>query len=872
MIILIPLIAVSFSAWGSGCLPGNLAILAPDTIVNNVPDTLLVSADTLDMAKKADKFMLQAKIDYASADSLNMDIKNKVAWMYGNASIEYEELKLKAAIIKIDFQNNTVHAYETQDSLGNSIGTPDFTQGDLKFSAKELAYNFTTRKGFIQTVITKEGDGYLHGSEVKKVNDSVTNVHTGEYTTCDLKEHPHFSLKFSRAKVISGNMIVTGPAYMNIEGVPLPLALPFGLFPNKNGRSSGLIIPKYGEAANRGFYLEDGGYYFGISDHFDLKLTGDIYSRGSWALKPVVSYKKRYKYSGNFSIKYAINITGTKGTSDYQKRKDFFVAWSHRQDAKARPNSVFSASVNAGSSSFNKYNPTTVSDYLNNTFSSSVSYDLRLGQFANFTSSARHSQNTSSKTVTLTLPEVSFGISRLYPFKRKVQTGKPAWYESISITYNMNTRNELSTYDSLVFTQESFDRFNTGMKHTIPVSGSFKVLKYFTWSNSISYNERWYVRSIQKTWFSDTLVSGSDTTFGYVETDTIRGFKAARDYSFSSSLSTTFYGMKQFRKGPVKAIRHVVRPSVGFSFMPDFGREQLGYYRTVQVDAEGNTEKYSIFGGSGTFSPLYGIPSSQKSGSLNFSLSNNLEMKVRSKKDTITGTQKIMLIDNLSFSSSYDLARDSLNWSNLSVSGRTTLFKKIQINYGSSYSPYAADSLGRTLNKFQYSVNKKLFRFNNSNWTLSVGYDLTPKKTAKKSAPPASASNPEIEDVQNNPQLYIDWDNPWSLRVDYNFRYSNQYVFSTKSIKSDLIQTFRVSGDINVTPKWKFSMQTGYDFEMKEFAFTQVTIYRNLHCWEMRFSWVPYGTMKSWNFTINAKASILQDLKLTKKKDFRDNY
>ena len=815
--------------------------------------------------------MLNAKIDYSSADSLSMDIKNKVAWMYGNASIEYEDLKLKAAIIKIDFKNNTVHAYASQDSLGNAVGMPDFTQGELNFKAKELSYNFTTRKGFIQSVITKEGDGYLHGSEVKKVNDSVTNVGPGEYTTCDLPKHPHFSLKFSRAKIISGSMIVTGPAYMNIEGVPLPLVLPFGLFPNKRGRSSGLIIPKYGEATNRGFYLEDGGYYFGISDHFDLKLTGDIYSRGSWALKPVVTYKKIYKYSGNFSIKYAINITGTKGTNDYNKSKDFFVTWSHRQDPKARPNSVFSASVQAGSSSYNRYNPATVSDYLNTSFSSSVSYDVRLGQLANLTASARHSQNTSSKTVTLTLPEVSFGINRIYPFKKKVQTGKPSWYESISITYNMNTRNELSTYDSLVFTREAFDRFNTGMRHSIPLSGSFKVLKFFTWSNSINYAERWYVRSINKTWISDTIVVGNDTLNGYVDIDTISGFKAARDYSFSSSLGTTFYGMKQFRKGPVRAIRHVVRPSVGFSYLPDFGREQLGYYRTVQVDAAGNTERYSIFGGNGTFSPLFGVPSAQKSGSLNFSLSNNLEMKVRSLKDTITGTKKIMLIDNLSFSASYDLARDSLNWSNLSVSGRTTLFKKIQVNYSSSYSPYAADTLGRTLNKFQYSVDRKLFRFNNSNWNLSVGYDLSPKKTTKKPAPPASSSKEEIEDVQNNPKLYIDWDNPWSLQVNYNLRYSNQYVYKTRSTKSDLIQTFGVAGEINVTPKWKFSMQTGYDFEQKEFSFTQVTIYRNLHCWEMRFSWVPYGAMKSWNFTISAKASILQDLKLTKKKDFRDN-
>ncbi len=872
--------------------PDTASSLNPDTLFTNVQDTLLVSSDTIGAGEKTKKFMLSAKIDYASADSLSMDMEKKMAWMYGNASIEYEDIKLKAAIIAISFEDNTIHAYAMQDSLGNDIGTPEFTQGSLSFKSKEIAYNFTTRKGLIQNVITKEGEGFLHGSIIKKINDSVTNVGRGEYTTCDLEQSPHFSLKYSKAKVLSGNMIVTGPAYMSIEGVPLPLALPFGLFPNKKGRSSGLIIPKYGESANRGFFLEDGGYYFGLNDYFDLKLTGDIYSRGSWALKPALTYKKRYKFSGNFSLKYAITKLGTLGSTDYSKKTDFFVTWSHRQDPKARPNSVFSASVNAGSSSFNKYNPSTVNDYLSNTFSSSVSYDMRLGTWGNLTSSARHSQNTTSKQVTLSLPEVSFGINRIYPFKRKIQTGKPAWYESINVTYNMNMRNELSTFDSLVFQRDVASRFSNGIKHSVPVSGSFKVMKYFSWSNSINYNERWYTRSIRKTWIDDTLVTGGVTQYGYVDTDTIAGFKTSRDYSFNSSLSTTIYGMKQFKKGPLRAIRHVIRPSVGFNFLPDFGREDLGYWKTVQSDAFGHTEKYSVFGSNGTFQPLYGAPPSQKSGAINFGITNNLEMKVRSLKDTITGTKKVMLIDNFSLSTSYDLAKDSLRWSNINLSARTTLFKKVQISYSSSYSPYGlysqpfygytildyytnpfySSTPGPIINKSQYSMNKKLLRFLNAGWNLSVGYDLKPKKKTAKKAVPGSTTPQELEDVQTNPQLYIDWDNPWTLHVDYNFRYTSVPVLTTGELKRDIIQTLRFAGDINVTEKWKFSMQTGYDFEQKNFAFTQVTIYRNLHCWEMRFSWIPYGQQKSWNFQINAKSSLLQDLKLTRKKDFRDNF
>ena len=831
--------------------------------------------------------MLSAKIDYASADSLSMDIKNKIAWLYGNASIEYEDIKLKASLISIDFDKNIIHAYATEDSLCNPVGTPEFKQGDLSFKSKEFAYNFTTKKGLIQNVVTKEGDGYIHGTVIKKVNDSVTDVGRGEYTTCDLPDHPHFSLQFTKAKVISGNMIVTGPAWITIEGVPLPIALPFGLFPNKKGRSSGLIIPRYGESANRGFFLENGGYYFGLSDYFDLSLTGDIYSRGSWAIKPTMTYKKRYRYSGNFSFKYAYTVAGTKGTPDYVNQKDFFVSWSHRQDPKARPNSVFSASVNAGSSSYNKYNPTSLNDYLSNQFSSSVTYDMKLGNFGQLTTSARHSQNTSNHQVTLSLPEIAFGINRIYPFKRKTQTGKPAWYESINVTYKLDAKNELNTADSLVFKSDVGNRFVNGIRHSIPISGSFKIMKYFSWSNSINYTERWYMKTVRETWVNDTTPRG-----GYINIDTINGFKAARDYSFSSSISTTIYGMKQFKKGPIQAIRHVVRPSVGFSYLPDFGTPELGYWLPVQYNAKGDIAKYSIFGGTGTINPLYGAPPSQKSGAINLGITNNLEMKVRSPKDTVTGTRKVMLIDNFSITTSYDLAKDSLRWSDIILSARTTLFKKVQISYQSDYSPYGlyrqpfygytmwdfyrnpfySPIPGPVINTSQYKMNKKLFRFVNSGWNLSFGYDLKPKTKVAKKPPPGSATTAEIEDVKNNAHLYIDWDNPWSLHVNYNFRLATIPVPTTGELKRDIIQTFSVAGDINITKKWKVSATTGYDFQQKAFAYTSINIFRDLHCWEMRMNWIPYGTQKSWNFQINAKSSLLQDMKLTKKKDFRDSF
>ncbi|MDO9256001.1 MAG: putative LPS assembly protein LptD [Bacteroidales bacterium] len=852
-----------------------------DSLNANVPEVHIVLPDSTGAEEKANKFMLSAKIDYASADSLSMDIKNKIAWMYGNATIEYEDIKLNAAIISINFENNTIHAYATEDSLCNPVGNPEFKQGDLSFKSKEIAYNFTTRKGLIQNVITKEGDGFIHGTVIKKINDSVTDVGRGEYTTCDLEENPHFSLKFTKAKVLSGNMIITGPAWISVEGVPIPLGLPFGLFPNKKGRSSGLIIPTYGESAKSGFYLEGGGYYFGLNDYFDLKLTGDIYSRGGWALKPFLTYKKRYRYSGSLEFKYAKTVYGTLGDADYSNRSDFNFRWSHQQDQKARPNSVFSASVNLGSSKYNIYNPSTVNDFLNNTMQSSVSYAMRFGTWGNLTAAASESQQTQTRSVNLSLPSISFSTSRFYPFKKKTPVGAAKWYESLTVGYSMTMSNTLSTYDSLVFKPGIGKKFVNGMNQNIPLSVSIKFLKFFSWNNSVNYTERWYTKTIRKNWVSDTSALG-----GFINIDTISGFATERDYSFNSSVSTTIYGMKTFRKGPVRAIRHVMRPSVSFNYVPEFGTEKLGYWRSVQTDEKGTISKYSIFEGS-----ISGGAPQYKSGSVGFSLGNNLEMKVRSEKDTVTGTQKVMLIENFSISTGYDLAKDSLRWSDISLQASTTLFKKIHITYNSSYSPYGLYSmpfygytmwdsytspfynstLGPKINTTQYSMNKKLLRFVNAGWSLSLGYDLKPKTKITKKAPPGSATKEEIEDVKNNKDLYIDWDNPWSLHFDYNFRLTSTPNLTTGLINREVIQTLGVSGDVNVTEKWKFSARSGYDFKQKAFAFTQLTIYRNLHCWEMRFSWVPYGTQKSWNFQINAKSSLLQDLKLTKKKDFRDN-
>lgn len=823
---------------------------------------------------KANKKALKVKVEYSSDDSICFDFKIQKAFLYKNAEINYEKINLKAAYVEASFKNNIAFAKGVTDSTNKETGTPEFKDGDQTFRSKTLEYNFDTKKGVSTNVITKEGEGYLHGSIIKKMTNNTTNAYKGGYTTCDL-DHPHYSMIYTKAKVIPDSKIITGPVFLNIEDVTLPVFLPFGLFPNKKGRNSGILIPSYGESANRGFYFENGGYYFGISDYMDLEVRGDIYTRGSYAIKPTFAYKKRYKYSGNFSFNYALNKTGTEGTPDFSKSKDFSIRWTHNQDPKARPNSTFSANVDLQSRKYNQYNPVSANNYLSNTFSSSVAYQTTLWEKWFFTSNLNLTQNTLTKSVTVTLPEISLSTNQFYPFRSNNVVGKTKWYENISVNYKMNARNELDTYDTLLFKPEMFDQFNYGMQHSIPISSSIKLFKHFNLTNTLSFNERWYPKSISEHWVNDTLKTATDTVVGYVRTDTINGFKAAHDFSFSSSLSTKIYGILQFKKGPVNAIRHVITPNIGFSFRPDFADPWWGYYRKVQVDSTGRKELYSIFE-DGNYHSLYGTPPSGKSGSINLSLSNNLEMKVRSRKDTVTGTKKIILIDNFTISTSYDLAKDSIKWAPISMNGHTTLFKNLQIYYASVWNLYALDSLGRTINRYEWDVNHRLMRFNNNSWSFSLNWNTSSEKLKNKNKKdvkkPVSGTPEEIDAVNNNPSDYLDWNNSWSLNIAYTFRRTSNYIALTDKTKKSIIQTLSFNGDVSITPKWKFSFNSGYDFENGKFSYTSVNVIRDLHCWEMRFNWIPIGGMKSWNFAINVKSSVLKDLKLTKKKDFRDRW
>jgi len=859
----------------------------PDTNITAIPDTLVT-----DSLAGGSEEALDAKVDYKANDSTIFDLDNKKVFLYGNAEINYDDINLKAAYIEIDFEKNEVYATGMPDSTGKDIGLPVFKQADQNFKSRVMRYNYRSKKGFINKVITEDGSGYLHGETVKKMGDDVVNISRGSYTTCNLEEHPHFEFRYNKSKVIPKKRIVTGPAYLVVEDVPTPLMIPFGWFPNKQGQRSGIILPTYGESKDRGFFFEGMGYYAYINDYLDFKVLADVYTLGSWAVRPSARYKKKYKYSGSANFTYAINITGVKETPDYSKKRDFKIQWSHRQDPKARPNSTFSADVNIVSSTLNRYNPSTTQDYLSNTFRSSIAYQTNFKGKYFLTINAAHDQNTLTKIVNVTLPELSFSVNRFNPFSSKKRVGPSKWYNNISVSYNLNAKNTVTAPDSVILTTEALDLMKNGIKHSMPISSPVKLMKYFNWTNSISLNDRMYFESYRKSWSNDTLFTDNDTIVGYIVKDTLNGFNNIFDYSFSSSLSTKVYGMIQFgNKFPVNAIRHVFTPTVSFSYRPDFSSDFWNYYDSY-IDEEGDEVRYSKYEGA-----LYGGPPSGNSGVINFSFANNLEMKVRSKKDTITGLKKMGLIDNFTINFSYDLAKDSLKWSALSLSGNTRLFKNLYLTYRSSLDPYILDSTGtRNLNQTEWSVNRRLLRLEQTNWSVSLDWRLNSKDFGKKDkkaetaapgtpmpgtdesmtgfASPDLATEAEREEIELNPDQYIDWSIPWDITMRYTFNYTvvRNYEDYILDRTEKIVQTLGLSGNVSITPKWKIGFMTGWDFEANDLSYTSISIYRDLHCWEMRFNWIPTGYQQSWNFTINAKASLLQDLKLNKKKDFRDNF
>lgn len=845
-------------------------------------DSLGMDSLAVDTTKK--KEPLDAPVIYEASDSI-VFTKDGYAHLYGEGKVNYQNIELTSAVITMNMDSSTVFAKGVADTTGVETGTPIFKDGETPYESKIMRYNFKTKKGFINSIVTQQGEGYVTSEEGKKgANDEIYMRH-GKYTTCDNHEHPHFYLKLSMAKVRPKKNVVFGPAQLVVEDVPLPIAVPFGFFPFNSSYSSGFIMPTYGDEMNRGFYLRDGGYYFAISDQMDLKVLGEIFTKGSWGLSAASNYNKRYKFSGSFNASYLVTKTGEKNMPDYSVSKDFRIQWSHRQDAKANPNSSFSASVNFATSSYDRsslsslYNP---QQYSQNTKASSVSYSRNFPEIGlNISSTFNITQNTRYSSLSMTLPDVNISLNRIYPFKRKKSVGDERWYEKISLQYTGSITNSISTKDNLLF-KTPLTQWENGMQHKIPVSATFNLFKYINIVPSFNYTERWYLRKVKQSY--DPSPASTD----HVKRDTINGFNRLYDYNLSLQMNTKLYGMYKplFMKSKELQIRHVFTPTVSYTYTPDFGKSRYGYYDTytyTDEDGEVRTVEYSPYEGA-----VYGYPGKNMSQNISFSVDNNIEMKMKSDKDT-TGYKKISLIDQLGASLSYDVANK--RWSDLSMNLRLKLTKSYTFNMNASFATYAYEfdengnvvvgdrtewSYGR-FGRFQGYSGSFSYTLNNDTFKKLFGKkeeDEKNKDNKGKEENEDEETDEETEEQNNNSNMrktekasvdsdgYLAFKFPWSVSLSYSYSIredrSKDINIKTMRYPYSLTHSLNVSGNFKIGSRWNMTYSTGYDFTSKEMSMTTLNITRDLHCFNMSCGLV-FGPFTSYNFSIRANSSMLTD-------------
>ena len=842
------------------------------------------SVDTISPKGKKEQ-ALDAPVIYECNDSI-VFTNGGYAYLYGKGKVNYEQIELTADVITMNMDSSTVYATGVVDTAGVMQGKPVFKDGSTPYESQIMRYNFKTKKGFINNVVTQQGEGYVTSNDAKKDANDILYMQNGRYTTCDNHEHPHFYLALTKAKVRPKKNVVFGPAYMVIEDVPLPLAIPFGFFPFSSKYSSGFIMPTYGDEMNRGFYLRDGGYYFAISDMMDLALRGEIFTKGSWGVSAQSNYNKRYKFSGNVNFSYLVTKTGDKNMPDYSESKDFKIAWTHRQDAKANPNSTFSASVNFATSSYERSNLDSYYDpnlYAQNTKTSSVSYSRTFAD-AGVTVSGTFNiaQTMRDSSISVTLPSLNISMSKKFPFRRKKRVGKERWYEKISIGYTGQLDNSIDTKDNLLFKSNLIKDWENGMRHNIPISATFQLFKYINVTPSFNYTSRWYTRKIKK---------GYDPAQqDVVVTDTTYGFYRVYDYNASLSLNTKLYGFYQPWKklfgDKIQMIRHVLTPSVSFSAAPDFGKKRYGYYKTVTYtdpDGEVRTEEYSPYEGS-----MFSYPGRGRQGSVTFSLANNLEMKVKSDRDS-TGVRKISLIDDLSASMSYNFAAATRPWSDLSMNLRMKLTKNYTLNLNTSFATYAYEfdketgrvvvgdrtewSYGR-FGRFQGMGTSFSYTFNNETWKKWFGSGEDEESNAGENQDGAGENTERASRKEGEKQKaaldadgYMAFKMPWSLSLSYSFNLrENTYGMDPNRINKktmrypyEIVHTLSASGNLKIANRWNMSFSTSYDFDAHKIAQTTLTITRDLHCFTMSCSVTPFGLWKSYNFSIRANSSMLAD-------------
>ena len=871
-------------------------LLVGDTTSIAAPDSTKTTGSTAQSTRQ-NRSDIETTINYNAKDSLFFNVKSRELFLFGETHIDYGKIALDAERTDVDWNKRTLKAKYITDSTGKKIGKPVFADGPDTYVTDDIVYNFKTERALIKGVITEKQGGFMHGEDVKKNAEDELFIRGAAYTTCNL-EDPHFSIKSSKLKVIPNNKVVSGPFNMRFRDVPTPLFFPFGMFPQPKEKSSGVIVPSYGEEQRRGFFLRNGGYYFAISDYVDLRLTGDIYSKGGSAINATSNYFKRYSFRGTFNFSYNNSISDD--LENPLETNDYSVRWNHSPESKG--NSSFSASVNAATRTFTQNNNLVVQDFdrsINSQLASSIRYTKTFaGTPFNMSSNLRHSQNLQSGIVNLTLPDLTINTNRVYPFKKLVTSSKSP-LSKLNFSHNFVAKNELSNNsvrsssftvinrdarsDSVISFNKSnfseiFRRSQFGGKHAIPISTSMSVLKYFTLNPTFNYQELWYAKELQ---------------YEYVEAengvriDTVNGFSRAGSWSTGASLNTRVYGTAFFKGGKIQAIRHVMTPSISFSYSPDFSDTKYGVYSDVQIDSLGNRRRLSRYEGF-----AYGSPPGGESKTLGFSLSNNIEMKVASKKDTVNGFKKIKLFDNLGLSTGYNLAADSFKLSNININARTSFLDgKLAINFTGTLDPYEYLLLSETTNARGERVvsQRRLDRYtwNNgnglgrlTNMTTSINLSLSPKgsnrnnSTANSNEPDNGFNPPQdqvgfdgltdlerqkLAHIQNNPEMYVDFAVPWTLRIQYSIN-RNKTGFQDASIR----QSFQFSGTLGLTDNTQITFNSGYDFEAKDFTTTRLGISRDLHCWTMNFDWVPFGRFQSYFLSIRVKSSILQDLKLEK--------
>ena len=907
--------ADSMAATGIGRLTEILAdssamdedsISSPITRHSYIPDTMnrrRLSRTRLAAREKQSKIVrtkvdLDNPVDFSSQDSMVLIGQNN-AYMYGNSKIEYGKLKLDAQNIAMNLDNSTVHAYGGVDSIGDAFGEPIFEDNGTSYEAESMEYNFKTEKAFITNLRTQQGEGYLTGGQSKKVGEDEFYVQNARYSTCDDHDDPHFYFQLTKSKVRPGKDVVTGPAYLVLAGLPLPLAVPFGYFPFSEKYSSGIIFPSFGDDYNRGYYLSNGGYYFAISPNIDLALTGELYTLGSWGLRAESRYVRRYKYSGNFNISYLKTVTGDKGMPDYSKATNFQVIWSHSQDSKANPNMSLSASVNFTTSGYTRNNINSyynATDFTQNTKSSTVNMTYLFPNSKwSLSTTANVSQRSQDSTLAVSFPNFTLTMSQVYPFKRKRAVGEEKWYEKIKLSYSGQFNNSLTAKQDEFFQKSLIKDWRNGMRHSIPISATFNLFKYFNLTPSVSLTDRMYTTKVRRQWDPNASAEVLDTTYNFYN---------VWDFNASVALDTKIYGFFQplpFLGNKVKMIRHVLTPTISFSGAPDFASPFFGYYGSYQYpNAQGEmmTRTYSYYPNS-----LFGVPGQGKTGALSVSLANNLEMKVRSDNDSI-GEKKISLIENLSLSQSYNFAADSMRFSNLNTSIMLRLVKNFNLNLSATWDvyTYALNSSGNPVrvNKLRISEGKgwgKLsstgtsfsYTFNNDTFKKLFGKDKDKddKKDDKNKSNDRNSMDQDFADATSDYQApsqrkkkkdssmqfdddgYMVWSIPWNLTFNYSVNYGyGEFDYKKLEYKGKITQNLSFSGNIRPTSNWNLGFSASYNFDTKKLAYMNCNISRDMHCFTMNASFVPVGPYKSYNFHISVKSSLLSDLKYDKRSSY----